>query len=182
MCNSGIFWGILVVVFGGGILIKNIFKLDISVFSIVLGAALVLIGIKLLVCPNHLNIFNHNSSGKNNNVIFGNRTFLYNENQKEYNIIFSSASLDFTQIDKSPEYPIVVSCVFGEMKLFINPKTKILIDSDVIFGKIDNPYEINEDWDSIKAAPIKLTLKANAVFGNIKIIREASKSKENADD
>ena len=83
---------------------------------------------------------------------------------------FPLASLDFTQLDKSPENPVEVSCVFGVMKIFINAKTKLLIDSDVIFGKIDNPYN-DDEWDSIKTAPIKLNLKANAVFGNIKIIR-----------
>jgi len=54
------------------------------------------------------------------------------------------------------------------MKIIINQQTKLIIDSDVVFGSISNPDE-NTVSDSNQ---IILKMKADAVFGNIKIVRQ----------
>ena len=166
MCfHSGLFWGIIVIALGAAILIKNIFNLDFPVIKVVFGVALILIGLKVLVFrgPDK-----RCETGDKNNVVFGERKMYYSTDNTEYNAVFSSTVLDLTKFAKSNEGMIKVSCVFGNMKIIINQQTKLIIDSDVVFGSISNPDE-NTVSDSNQ---IILKMKADAVFGNIKIVRQ----------
>jgi predicted membrane protein len=166
MCYfSGLFWGIIVIVLGAAILIKHIFNLDFPVIKVVFGAALILIGLRILVFKGERTPC---SAGDKNNVVFGERTMHYNASNNEYNAIFSSAVLDLTKLEASTDARIKVSCVFGNMKIIINKQTKLNIDSDVVFGSISNP----EESTLSDSNQIMLKMKADAVFGNIKIIRE----------
>jgi hypothetical protein len=166
MCfSSGLFWGIIVIALGAAIIIKNVFHLDFPIIKVVLGLALILFGIKVLLFKGHDKCYDR---GDKNNVVFGERNMYYSADNTEYNAVFSSAMLDLTKIDKPAENRIKVSCVFGSMKIIINRQTKLIIDSDVVFGSIANPDE-NSVSDSNQ---IELHMKAEAVFGSIKIVRE----------
>lgn len=166
MCfNSGLFWGIIVIAFGAAILVKHIFNLDFPVIKVVFGVALILIGIKVLLFKGSQSSC---ESGDKSNVVFGERTMYYSVDNNEYNSIFSSSVLDLTKIETTNDKKIKVSCVFGNMKIIINQQTKLIIDSDVVFGSISNPDE-NTANDSNQ---VILKLKADAVFGNIKIVRQ----------
>lgn len=164
-CSSGLFWGIIVIVLGAAILVKHIFNLDFPVIKVVLGVALILIGIRVLVFKGPHTC---SQAGDKNNVIFGERTMYYTADNNEYNAVFSSTVLDLTKLEPSNNPRIKVSCVFGSMKIIINKQTKLIIDSDVVFGSISNPDE-NTVSDSNQ---IILKMKADAVFGSIKIVRE----------
>jgi hypothetical protein len=163
--NSGLFWGIIIIVLGAAILIKHIFNLDFPVIKIVFGVALILIGLKFLIFKSDYKGY---QAGDKNNVVFGERTMYYSPDNSEYNAVFSSTILDLSKLDKSTDRKIKVSCVFGNMKIILNQQTKLIIDSDVVFGNISNPDE-NTVSDSNQ---IVLKMKADVVFGNIKIIRK----------
>ena len=166
MCySSGLFWGIIMIMFGAAILVKHLFNLDFPVFKMVFGVALILIGLRVLVFKDHHSKCN---MGDNNNAVFGDRTMYYSTDNTEYNAVFSSSVLDLTKLEKSTDQKIKVSCVFGNMKIIINQQTKLIIDSDVVFGTISNPDEGNMS-DSNQ---IILKMKADAVFGSIKIVRQ----------
>jgi hypothetical protein len=173
MCNSGIFWGILVIVFGIGLLVKHIFNLDFPVFKVVLGLALVLIGIRIILSKSVCRPHHDNWSDKDNSVVFSNKQILFNEAENEYNVVFSSSVLDFTKIDTSTEHKIKLNCVFGDMKILVNPRTKVILESDVVFGNVSNPEETQYSPEGIADSnQIVLKLKTSAVFGTIKIIRK----------
>jgi hypothetical protein len=167
MCyNSGLFWGIIVIILGAAILIKHIFNLEFPVIKVVFGVALILLGLRVLVFKD-----SHNHccpQGDQNNVVFGEKNMIYSADNNEYNAVFSSAVLDLTKLEASIDHRIKVSCVFGNIKIVINPQTKLIIDSDVVFGSISNPDE-NKVADSNQ---IILKMKADAVFGSIRIVRE----------
>lgn len=166
MCiNSGLFWGILIIVMGAAILVKHIFNMNFPVIKVVFGVALILIGLRLLVFKEHRMKCQTNDS---NNVVFGERSMYYTVDNNEYNAVFSSTILDLTKIKASDDARIKVSCVFGDMKILINQQTKLIIDSDVVFGSISNPDE-NTVADSNQ---ISLKIKADAVFGSIRFIRQ----------
>jgi hypothetical protein len=166
MCyNSGLFWGIIIIVLGAAILIKHIFNLDFPVIKVVFGVALILIGLRILVFKG---AHTHCQTGDKNNVVFGERTMYYTVDNTEYNAVFSSAVLDLTKLEATKDGRIKVSCVFGNMKIIINQQTKLIIDSDVVFGSISNPDE-NSITDSNQ---VILKMKADAVFGSIKIVRQ----------
>ena len=166
MCySSGLFWGIIVIVLGAAILVKNIFNLDFPVIKVVFGVALILIGLRVLVFKGHHSSF---QAGDKNNVVFGDRNIYYTADNNEYNAVFSSTVLDLTKIEPSKDSRIKVSCVFGNMKIIVNQQTKVIIESDVVFGSISNPDE-NSVADSNQ---IILKMKADAVFGSIKIVRQ----------
>jgi hypothetical protein len=166
MCyNSGLFWGIIVIVLGAAILVKHIFNLDFPVIKVVFGVALILIGLRILVFKGP-----HSGcqAGDKNNVVFGERTMYYTVDNNEYNAVFSSTVLDLTKLEPSDNPKIKVSCVFGNMKIIINQHTKLILDSDVVFGNISNP----DDNSVADSNQIILKMKADAVFGNIKIVRQ----------
>jgi predicted membrane protein len=166
MClNSGLFWGIIIIVLGAAILIKHLFNLDFPVVKVVFGVALILIGLKVLVFKGSDKCF---TTSDKNNVVFGEKNMYYTADNNEYNAVFSSSVLDLSNIPQSNENRIKVSCVFGSIKIIINQKTKLIIDSDVVFGSISNPDE-NTVSDSNQ---IIIKMKAEAVFGSIKIVRE----------
>jgi hypothetical protein len=166
MCfNSGLFWGIIIIALGAAILIKHLFNLDFPVIKVVFGLALILIGLKVLVFKGS---DNKCQTGDKNNVVFGEKTMFYTGDNNEYSAVFASSVLDLTKISQSNDNRIKVSCVFGNMKIIINQQTKLIIDTDVVFGSISNPDE-NTVADSNQ---ILLKMKAEAVFGNIKIVRQ----------
>ena len=163
--SSSLFWGIIVIVLGAAILVKHIFNLDFPVIKIVFGVALILIGLRVLVFKGSHSCC---QAGDKNNVVFGERNMYYTVDNNEYNAVFSSTVLDLTKLEPSNNPKIKVSCVFGNMKIIINKQTKLIIDSDVVFGNISNPDE-NTLSDSNQ---IILKMKADAVFGSIKIVRQ----------
>jgi predicted membrane protein len=170
MFNSGVFWGILIVVIGVSLLVKHIFHLDFPIIKVVIGMALILIGIRFMFSKSHKHTEFTYQDSKENSVVFGNKQMVFNEDQGEYNSVFSSAVLDFTKIDKSTDYKIKVNSVFGDLKILVNNRTKVVLESDVVFGNISNPNEF-QNMDSLDSNQIVLKLKASAVFGSIKIIR-----------
>ena len=166
MCySSGLFWGVIIIVLGVAILVKHIFNLDFPVVKVVLGVALILFGLKVLVFKGSNPVCKPDDK---NNVVFGERTMYYSVDNNEYNSVFSSTVLNITKLDSAQDNKIKVTCVFGNMKIIINKQTKLIIDSDVVFGSISNPND-NTESDSNQ---IVLKMKAEAVFGNIKIVRE----------
>lgn len=166
MCySSGLFWGVIIIVLGVAILVKHIFNLDFPVVKVVLGVALILFGLKVLVFKGSNPFCKPDDK---NNVVFGERTMYYSVDNNEYNSVFSSTVLNITKLDSVQDNKIKVTCVFGNMKIIINKQTKLIIDSDVVFGSISNPNDSQES-DSNQ---IVLKMKAEAVFGNIKIVRE----------
>jgi hypothetical protein len=167
MCySSGLFWGIIVIVLGAAILVKHIFNLDFPVIKVVFGVALILIGLRVLVFKDSHSL--SCQAGDKNNVVFGERTMFYTAENTEYNAVFSSAVLDLTKVEASNDARIKVSCVFGNMKIIINQRTKLIIDSDVVFGSISNP----DEKTVADSNQIILKMKADAVFSNIRIVRQ----------
>ena len=164
MFDGGVFWGLLIIVLGLLLVIKQLFNLDMPVTKITFGFFFLLLGIKILFF-NNWNFLNVSTS---HDVIFGSNTMIYNEEEDEYNVVFGEGKLDLTELTQSPEDKIEVNAVFGEMKVYISKNTKLIIKQDAAFGSVK--VEPDKHKDVPKTITVKL--KANAVFGSLRVVRE----------
>ncbi|NLJ07675.1 MAG: hypothetical protein GX437_08405 [Sphingobacteriales bacterium] len=165
--SQGIFWGILIIILGIVLLIKQLANLDIPVFRVMLGVFLVMLGIRLLFFDSFK--FGHQSGG---DVVFGNKEMRFDPEIKKYDCVFGSMTVDISNIDYSPEDNYEFNAVFGELNIVVNPKTYVKLKSDVVLGNIEIPQSVRSYGyeDQVDSNSIMFKAKAAAVFGSIKFI------------
>lgn len=169
--NQGVFWGIMIIIFGIILLAKHVFNLDFPVLKVMLGVFLIMLGIKFLFFKT-FSITNTTSQG--GDVVFGSKEMDFNPEISKYNSVFGSLIVDMTKIKESPLTTYEVNCVFGETTVVLNKKTKLNLHSDVVMGSIENPNP-NENYEFeniIDSSIVEINIKASAVFGSIKFIRK----------
>ncbi|MBT3301569.1 MAG: hypothetical protein HOG05_03840 [Bacteroidetes bacterium] len=169
MHTSGVFWGIMVLVLGILLVIKQVFNLDFPIGKVMFGVFLISFGMKMLFFKTDVHEHKYVDKG---NVIFGNEDLRYVEDQYEYNVIFSSSDIDLRDMDAFPTHAIEISTVFGDARVIIDKYMKVDINSDAVFGAVQHPSaEIENPLDSLSQNNI-LRINASAVFGNIKFVRD----------
>lgn len=166
---SGVFWGIVLVLFGIAVMIKAIFGINIPVFKILFALILIFIGFKLLTgsfgCQSKKDIY------------FDKVGVEAMQSSDKYNIVFGKGDIDLTKIsiaDKNGNIDIQV--VFGEGIIKISPEVPTIVYIESVFAGAKTPdgNEINFGKYIYKNAKYSekkncLIVKANVVFGSIKI-------------
>lgn len=159
------FWGVIIIAAGLVIIINQFFKLNLPVMRITFGIFLIMLGVNFLGgWKYHLH-----PNTTTNEVVFGSKTMVYSQNEKEYNIVFGDATIDMSGIDKNTQKPVKINCVFGSAKIYLASSVKLSLESDVAFGNIDNQFKSETNPDS-NAVVVKM--HANAIFGEIKILKK----------
>lgn len=168
--NQGIFWGIMIIIFGLILLIKQLFNLEFPVIKVFIGVFLVMLGIKLLF----FKTLPLNGPSKGGDVVFGSKEMNFIEDIREYNTVFGSLTLDMTELKESVSGRYEVNAVFGEANVLINDKTKVNLRSDVVLGSVEGPrpIEMFEFENNIDSNVIEIEIKASAVFGSINFVRK----------
>lgn len=173
MFSSAIFWGSIIILFGLSILIKEIFGINIPIFKILIGLFFIFLGIKFIVGG-----FNFGKSEKDGQIIFSEGKTYYNENERDYNIIFGRGEIDLTNLPKPDGIEkIEVNVVFGNGVLFLNKETSYSVKSSAAFGSVsDNQnkssaFGESSSYSSNFDSENYYLIESNAVFGNLKIVQ-----------
>ena len=167
--SSGIFWGFIIILFGIGILLKSVFHINIPFFKILVGIIVILFGISI--------IFNAINSRKNS--VFGDYNFKSGLIEKEYNIVFSKASMDVANFDFSNyngEF-IKINSVFSSAEIYLSRNFEYEIRADSVFGVVRLPNGESVSFGNIarlenaeNSELKRINLHVSSVFGEAKIL------------
>ncbi len=135
--GAALFWGVLLILIGIGIVIRVVFNINFPVVKFVIAFSLIFIGIKLLVGKSN---FWHDCTDKDTTVFSESKIHGVEENFKEYNVIFGSSIIDLRDIDLSKgSKDIRINTIFGSTYLKINEATPIKIKADAAFSSAKLP-------------------------------------------
>ncbi len=167
---GGAFIGIVFLTVGIVLLLNSIFNFNINVFKLTIGILIVLFGVFIL-----FNGFGFQDSG---NIVFREGTIRVSEVQNEYNIVFASGTVDLSKVKIEDEVKkIKVNTIFAEGKVILNPGVPTLIKASSAFGELELPDRSSVIFSSqkyrigdISTDQGYLEIRANAIFGKLKII------------
>ena len=170
---SGLFWGVMLILFGASMILRAIFNLDIPIFRIVFALVIIYFGVKLLVGRQAF-------KGENNFSMFRSSDVTMSESGGEYNVIFGQSSIDLTNIDISESsQKVEVNVVFGSGNLLIDPDKPMKLKISTVFADCKLPHRnINFFGDSNYKTPSfvegenYLLLNIDVVFGNVVIVEK----------
>lgn len=172
--SAGLFWGLILMLIGIGLVIKVIFNVDFPIFKFIVAFFLIFLGIKLLV--GNFNVFHFKSDG--NDVAFSERTFYgLPDDGNEYNVIFGKAVIDLRDVEINNGRQIIdVKVVFGGAEIWLPKGTPVKVKAEVVFGGTELPdgnaggfgssVWTSENYDENSNY---LYIRTNAVFGGIEI-------------
>lgn len=172
--GAGLFWGILLILIGLGIVIRIVFNIHFPLVKFVIAFFFILIGIKLIF--GGFNFWHGNVSG-NTTIFSESKIDGQKENFKEYNVIFGSSVIDLRDIDlASGTKEIIINTVFGSTTLIIDKETPLKIKSDVVFASSKLPRENTSAFgtghyesDNFSRDANHVYIKADIVFGEFKL-------------
>lgn len=176
---SGVFWGIVLCLIGGAVIIKNVFDLDFPVGRVVFAVILVLVGIGFLTGKDLFRAPENKSGFRSWNkreasVVFGNTDFGKDQIREAYSIIFGQGVIDLTGIPES-EIPrrIEVDTVFGNTRIILPADLAVSIKGDTVFGNTSWPDRVttafgDRIWESPAVASEngRIMIKSDCVFGS----------------
>jgi len=173
--GAGIFWGIMFIILGFGLIIKWAFNIDVPIFRILIAFLLIYLGLRIMFGGG--GIFNF--KGEKNDVIFRESRFSgIDKNNKEYNVIFGNAVFDLTDIElkEEPSTMIKINTIFAGTEVWISKDIPVRINVDAVFSGARIPggnssvfgsslYE-SESYDKDKP---HLYIKADVVFAGFEV-------------
>ena len=170
---SGLFWGVMLVLFGVSMILRAVFNLDIPVFRIVFALVIIYFGVKLLVGRQAF-------KGENNFSMFKSSDFTMNESGGDYSVVFGQSNINLSNIDISEgSKKVNVDVVFGSGNLLIDPQIPMKLNISTVFADCKLPHRnINFFGDSKYKTPAfvegenYLLLNIDVVFGNVVIVEK----------
>jgi len=168
---NGVFWGVVLILFGISVVLKTVFHIDIPIFRLFIAFIFIYIGVKIIMGDR---IFKCKTTEKD--VIFSEGEFKYNQEKlKEYNIIFGSGKIDLTNIGELTENKIIkINTIFGGGNLILKKNTPFRLKTSVAFGGISFPegeaiYFGEKEIKESEKSQYYVDIEVNLVFGGFKI-------------
>lgn len=176
--DSGLFWGLLLIILGLSLILKVVFHIDFPVVKLLVAFFFIYLGIKILFGNFGVTMF---KTGPHD-VAFGEGSFKeVIQPAKEYHVVFGKGNFDFQriQLPDSGHIEVKVSTVFGGTEILLNSDTPVRIKADAAFSGTQLPngnsavfgtvtYE-SENFDELRPY---LLLKTEVVFGGVDIRRK----------
>jgi len=168
--SSAVFWGVLIIIFGLSIILKEVFHINFPFLRVIFGIFLIFWGIKVI----------SGSSWKNRNedsAIFTSANMNYDKSKKEYNIVFGRGNIDLFKSEKPEKNKkIEVNVVFGNGNLIINDSIPARVEMNSVFGNVRTDKDKTSGFGSASYTTSAYDpnephykIEANAVFGNLVI-------------
>lgn len=168
---NGIFWGVVLVIFGISFILKAVFHIDIPIFRLFVAFIFIYIGVKIIIGDRIIK-----SKATEKEVIFSEGEFKYDrEKFKEYNIIFGSGKIDLSDIGELDENKLIrVNTIFGGGSLIIKKNAPFRLKTSVAFGGISFPegeaiYFGEKELKQGEKSTYYLDIELNVVFGGFKV-------------
>ncbi|MFC1887332.1 hypothetical protein ACFLYK_00830 [Candidatus Cloacimonadota bacterium] len=162
---SGLFWGIILVLFGLSVILKSVLNIDIPIFKIVFALILIYLGIKMLTGPSHKS---------KDTVIFDKGRININLAKDEYNVVFGSGIIDLRDLKDLPKnMSKEINIVFGSGRIYLPENIPVKLKVDTVFGESrlpDGKTEFFGEYRYQKGENFTddtLFLEINVVFGSV---------------
>ncbi|MCL6591222.1 MAG: hypothetical protein K6U80_14870 [Firmicutes bacterium] len=172
-----VFWGIILIIFGAGIIINVVFQVNLPIWRIVFAFILIYAGVRLMMGGGFRQ--EGNWKKQENMIIFQESGFKVKPGG-EYTVIFGSGNFDFTEIAPSDGVANVkLNTLFGAGVLKLNPDLPYKITSAAVFAGVEMP-DGNDHWFGEHVYQSKnfredqpyLAVKAGVIFGKLEIIED----------
>jgi Cell wall-active antibiotics response 4TMS YvqF len=169
---DGIFWGALLIILGVWFIVRRSVPVHIPVIRIIVAVLFVYAGVRILA--------RGPVSADRNTAVFSESTMSYSpERGREYNLIFSSGSVDLSQAAPSgASIHAEVNVIFGSGTLRINPSLPVRVSMSSAFGSVESPNgrsvafgEMVYTTTSYREGAPALEIHATAVFGRLAILQ-----------
>ncbi len=168
--SGGTFWGILLIVIGGLLVLRTAFNLQIPIVRTVIGVILIYLGISVLVGGSYDGLRGEER------IAFEERTIVAVPAQRNYTILFSRGTIDFTPLAGQQEGHYEVDVVFSNGTLVLDKNTPTEVRVSAAFASTDLPtgqsvvlgdtsFTIGPD-----DAARRMVIKASVVFGSLRVI------------
>lgn len=174
--GTGIFWGIILILIGLGLVIRVVFNVEFPLFKIIIAFFLIFLGLRLLFGGS--GIFGFHTG--ENDVLFSEKRFENPRNLQEYNVVFGKGNFYFSGKDLSQSsVKIRINTIFGGSTLHIPRDMPVVIRANAVFGGAELPDGNtavfgSSTYKSEKFNPGEnhLDIKADVVFGGLQVSRD----------
>lgn len=172
---GSLFWGILISLIGLSIVLRHAFNIQFPLIRLFLGIIIILIGLRLVM----------GSSGKQHAKQRRYVSSYYNS--KEFDVIFSNRTIDFSKYADVDSIPGEITVVFGNAVVIVPDSLNLEVSSTTVFGSTilpDRSYAgFGEDRYVINnnpGAPVH-RIETTTVFGKLEFEIVPSKTKSEAE-
>lgn len=171
---SGLFWGIVLMFIGLGIVIRIVFNIDLPIFKLLVAFFFIWLGLRIIMGDRGFFHFH----ATQNDVLFNENSFKeINSENKEYNVIFGKAIYDFRDLKLKETTKIHLNAVFGGAEIKLRKGTAYRIVSESVFGGIKLPNGNTSVFgtthfqsENFNPDSAHLFIKAEVVFGGIELL------------
>ena len=189
---GGVIWGTVFLVIGISILVSVLFGINIPIFRILAGLAIIYLGILFITGMSHESVCEHfcrkcNGKTAGQHVFIGKGKIAIDPKQFEseklhdYSTVFGTSHIDLSDLEQVDEalrpLEIEVNTIFGGSKVTLNPKLPVKIISSSAFGKTEFPDDSSVNFGSYTYKSYSeekphLIIRTNTVFGKLEIEKE----------
>jgi predicted membrane protein len=132
--SSAAFWGVIIVLIGLSIILREVFHVNIPFVRIIFGILLIYWGVKII----------SGGFGKHNwdrnNIVFNEAKTTYDSDKRDYNIVFGNGVIDLFRMETPTEKKkIEVTVVFGHGNLILNDSIPMKVKMTAVFGSAEAP-------------------------------------------
>jgi predicted membrane protein len=165
---DGVFWGVVLIAVGIWFLVRRYVPVHVPVIRIIVAVIFVYIGIRVLIQGPVIQ--------DRNTMVFSQSTIPYApENGRDYNVIFSSGTVDLTgAVVGETGSRAEVNVVFGTGVLRLDPRLPVHVRMSSAFGSIEAPNgqtvafgDSDYRTPAFKEGSPALEVHATAVFGRL---------------
>ncbi len=168
--STGTFWGIVIVLIGLSIILREVFHVHIPFVKIIFGLLFIYWGVKMIVGG-----FSRSTSG--NSAVFGQADMQFDSKHDDYDIVFGNGTIDLFKMEAPTQNKKVeVSVVFGNGTLIINDSIPMKIEMNSVFGasvledkRINALGKTYNTTSAYKDGQPYVLLETNVVFGRLVI-------------
>jgi hypothetical protein len=169
---GNLFWGLLLIVIGAGLLLKHFFNIDIPLGSIIFGLVLIYLGLVIAFGKPVRNI--------DNNAIFQNSNIQSSNGRNEYNMVFSNSTVDLSSINVSDNLITAkVNAVFSRGVIIIDSMKPMVVKANSAFASAGFPDgnsisfgEYTYRSKNYREREPYIEVKADVVFGRLDIVEK----------
>jgi len=171
--GAGVFWGVILILVGLGIVIRVVFNIDFPIFKFLVALFFIYIGLRIMFGSFGLFHFKVDK----NDIVFNEKHVEATIGEDEYNVIFGKGIFDFRDIDIS-DGPVKfkVNTIFGASEIKVNKDMPLKIVADAVFAGAELPEGNTAVFGSNTYTNEKfvedssyLFIKIDVVFGGVEV-------------